>query len=451
MSERKRTAAELAEATPAGRDRYVDLLRALAACLVVLGHWLAIMVTYADGRLSGQHILSVVPWTHPLTWVFQVMGIFFVVGGYANTASWDGARSRGEGYASWVRGRAARLLRPSTVFVIVGTIVAAAARLTGVDPDLVRQGAWLAAIAVWFLAVYVVIVAFVPAMVAAHRRWGLTVVVVLSTVAAGFDALRLGTGVGEVGVANFLLVWLAIHQLGILWRDGVLTRSALGPWLIFAGGFAALVALTTVGPYPMSMVAEPDAQIHNTSPPTVALLALTLAQTGLALVVAPIARRWLQRRWLWTGVIALNGMIMTLFLWHMVAALFAALALYPTGLMPQPELGSGTWWALRIPWLLGCVLAMAVLVVVFARFERPSSRDSHRGREGGSRVVSRPGALAAVPDPVWIWVGTVASCAGIFQLTLAGFEGGGPAGVPLVALLTYGAGLLAFAAVSRSR
>lgn len=430
--------------TPKNRDRYVDFLRALAACMVVSGHWLALMITFEDGSLGGQHILQFLPWTQWFTWGFQVMGMFFVVGGYANTASWDSARRRGEAYDTWVRGRAVRLLRPTTVFLAVGTLAAVGARLAGQDPDLVRQGAWLVSIAVWFLAVYVVVVGCVPAVVAAQRRWGLWFPAALTVVAGAFDALRLGTMEQELAVPNFLLVWLIIHQLGIAWREGAWARSRARPWWLLLGGSGALILFTTVGPYSVSMVAVPDAPVQNTSPPTLALLALVIAQTGLALLLAPRIRRWLRHRVVWRAVIVLNGVIMSLFLWHMVAALGAALALYPTGMMPQPVLGSPEWWLLRVPWLLACGVVMVGLVLVFARFERPQQARRGPARRG------LPVPLDRVPAHAWVLVGTGAVCAGIFQITIAGFQGRGPVGIPAAALLTYAAGLGAFALSGRA-
>jgi hypothetical protein len=84
----------LAEQTPAHRDRHVDLLRAIAIVIVVVGHWLAVHVSY-DGTLRGDSVLALVPWTRPLTWLFQVMPVFFLVGGFANVASLASHRERG--------------------------------------------------------------------------------------------------------------------------------------------------------------------------------------------------------------------------------------------------------------------------------------------------------------------------------------------------------------------
>ncbi len=90
---------EMADATPADRNRVVDLLRGAAILVVVLGHWLMAAV-YVDngGDLHRSDLLGLALWTHPLTWVLQVMPVFFLVGGYANAISWRAASARGTTY-----------------------------------------------------------------------------------------------------------------------------------------------------------------------------------------------------------------------------------------------------------------------------------------------------------------------------------------------------------------
>ena len=107
-------AAELADRTPASRNRYVDFLRAVSMLVVTVGHWLA-AAPYIDatGTLIAAHILTVAPWTAWLTWIVQVMPIFFMVGGYANGISWRAARRNGKSYAAWLEGRLRRLVWPT--------------------------------------------------------------------------------------------------------------------------------------------------------------------------------------------------------------------------------------------------------------------------------------------------------------------------------------------------
>ena len=103
------SARELAAATPATRNRYVDLLRAASIGVVVLGHWMMAVISWEEGKFVGQNLLELSSGFQLLTWVFQVMPVFFIVGGFANAASWDSARRSGIGYADWLRARFARL------------------------------------------------------------------------------------------------------------------------------------------------------------------------------------------------------------------------------------------------------------------------------------------------------------------------------------------------------
>src|SRR5699024_12745024 len=96
-------------ATPETRNRVVDFLRAAAITVVVLlGHWTIIAVD-ADGGILPHGALDRATWTHPLTWVFEVMPIFFLVGAYSKGLSWRSARRKGIGYAEWLRARLRRL------------------------------------------------------------------------------------------------------------------------------------------------------------------------------------------------------------------------------------------------------------------------------------------------------------------------------------------------------
>ena len=82
-------ARRLTTAIPDTRNRYVDFLRAVSILAVVVGHWLIAAPYIADGEIDGINLLAHSPWTQWLTWVFQVMPVFFIVGGY----SWRSRRS----------------------------------------------------------------------------------------------------------------------------------------------------------------------------------------------------------------------------------------------------------------------------------------------------------------------------------------------------------------------
>ncbi|WP_327583924.1 acyltransferase [Nonomuraea sp. NBC_00507] len=422
----------LAERTPPERERHVDLLRAIAITAVVVGHWLAVHVqaTPARGVQTG-NVLEIVPWTRPLTWLFQVMPVFFLVGGYANAVSLTAHRERGGDAAAWVLRRTDRLVRPTTVVLAVLAGSALAARALGADPALVGTAVWAAGIPLWFLVAYLAVVVLTPLTHALHRRYGLAVPIALTVLVGVGDAARLVLKMPVAADGNFLLAWLAVHQLGFSWQDGRLpARPAVGLPMA-AAGLTALVALTVAGPYPTSMVGIAGQEIQNTSPPTLALLALALTQTGLALAFRAPAARWLRRPRPWTVIVAVNLVIMTLFLWHMTAAVLGALALHRTAVLAEPP-GSPAWVLMRLPWLVVLTLILGVLVLVFGPVER--------------RVGPRPaaGAVAGAIAGVLTVLGVGGVLAGLLGVALTG---PGAHGWPATTLIAYfaGAGVLRLA------
>lgn len=372
MATRSNRIEELAAATPASRDRYVDLLRAVSIMVVVFGHWLMAIVYLHHGRLDGMNALDAVPGLWLATWVLQVMPLFFFVGGFSNRVGWKSTLARGGTYGEFLRSRTERLLRPTLIFIGSWSVVAGVAHVAApASFDSLAQATELLAKPLWFLAVYVLVVALAPAMLSLHERHGARVLAVMAGAAVFVDVVRIGLGLTSVGYLNFACVWLFAHQLGYFYGDGTLTalsRRALAASAI--GALALLAILTGSGIYSPSMVGMATERASNNSPPTICLIVLTVWLTSVALLLRPRASRWLQRRKPWMAVIAANSMIMTIFLWHLTALLIAVLALYPLG-WPQPVGGSAVWWAWRPVWMAILSLILCVLVAAFARFERP--------------------------------------------------------------------------------
>ncbi|MGH2757521.1 MAG: acyltransferase family protein [Actinomycetota bacterium] len=387
----------LAAATPEGRDRYVDFLRALSIAVVVLGHWLMAIVYLRDGRLEGANALDVIPGLWLITWVLQVMPIFFFVGGFSNLVAWRAVKRRGESYTGFMRSRVARLIRPTLIFVLIWT--ATAGVLAAMAPGSLQslaQGTELLAKPLWFLAVYVLVVALAPAMIALHERHGARVILVLVGAAAIVDVLRVGFGVPVVGFLNFAFVWLFAHQLGFFYGDGSLVKWSRRSFVV--GGalsLGLLGVLTGSGIYSPSMVGMATDRASNNSPPSICLMILTVWLVSAVMVGRPAIGRWLQRPRAWMAVVAANSMIMTVFLWHLTALLVATLVLLPNG-FPQPDGGTALWWAWRPAWIGALAIVLAGFVAIFGRFERPRAPKVASGRGGdGASVVFGVVALVA--------------------------------------------------------
>lgn len=412
----------------AGRNRYADLLRILAIGAVASGHWLLTDVTYIRGQLSGLDAIGYVSWAGWLTLLFQVMPVFFLVGGYVHAGSWTRRHERGEHWGEWVRKDAVALLWPTTVYVTVAFLGFAVAGMAGAGATELDQAGWLVALQLWFLPVYLLLIVLTPAMLAAHRRWGLAVPAVMALGAGAVDIGVVGARVHVIGYANYLLVWGSMYQWGFAWQDGTLTRQRWRPYALAAGGAAAAALLVGPGPFPVDMIGAGE-RIGNTTPPSIALLAYAAAQTGLVLAVAPAVSRLLERdRW-WRLVTRLNPAVMLVYLWHMVPVIIVAIAFYPTGIIPQPRIGTAEWWELRPAWVALLAVILVPLIAGLLWVHRPLLR------------VLPAGLAPARPwSPALLVAGLAAAGFGLTKLAIGGFSPGG--GLPVLAIGAYACGLL---------
>ncbi len=416
-------AKDLAAQTPSERNRYVDFLRAVSILAVITGHWLITALYYHDGSLTPGDLLVIRPNTQWLTWLFQVMPIFFIVGGYANAVSLESARRREIGYAGWLAARLNRLVTPLLALLLGWAVLAAILYFWGVSGDVIRLASRAALIPIWFLAIYIMVVVLAPATYIAWRRWGLVSLGAFAVVGALVDGAFFVGDLHWLGWSNYFWIWLGVHQLGYAWRDGrmgsraqLLTYSALA--------LAALVLLVFAGPYPLAMVGSPDEALSNSRPPKITLLVLGIFQFGLLLAIEKPMRRLLAGLRVWAATVLINGMIMTLYLWHLTVMVIIVSLLYLAGgpgLGLQP--GSPEWWFTRPIWIAVLYAVLLPVTLLLAPLER--------------RVRA---ADAVVPAAARQVGGAVLICVGVALLALLGFGSAPLPGLDVAAFLMVIAG-----------
>ena len=398
------TLSDLVERTPASRDRVVDFLRGISILAVVFGHWFIGIIWWEGGIIKTTSAVGVTSYLWVGTWLLQVMPIFFFVGGFSNYVTYTAMRERGETGGEFVRSRAARLLRPSLVFFTVWAVVLVALHLTDTGapagPTLWGQTTLLRGVLppgatvpfgpLWFLAVYLAVVALAPWTIALHRRFGLWVPAAMAAGAVVCDVVGFGFGQPLVRWANVAFVLLLPHQLGYCYKDGSMLRWPRAVfWSMLVAGLVGLVVLTTpdvfrwagearfdwfpgIGHYPKSLLGTDVERVSNAYPPTLCFLLGGIWSIGAAMLLRPALGRWLQRTRVWAATIAVNSVIMTLFLWHMTAFLLAVLLLWPLGFGHDHD-STPRWWLERPLWIAVSALILVGLVAIFGRFERPRS------------------------------------------------------------------------------
>jgi fucose 4-O-acetylase-like acetyltransferase len=348
------------------RDLTLDLARVFCVLLVVVIHLLFIGVGRdAEGGLVISRPLEEQPWFAGVTWVGQIMPLFFVVGGFASITAWRSTVRRGGSAADYVKTRVLRLAQPTLPLFLFYVVVVGAATLLALAPELVAQVVEGAGSPLWFIAAYCLCQAFVPVMVRLHERAPALTLAVLLGGAVIVDAARYSSGVTQIGYLNMVFVWLLVQQIGFWYADGWFARRAWWQLILIAAVcYAALVPLTAVGPYNTDMLV-------NLNPPTLPLVLLGLAQACLLCLLRPALARLMDTRPAQAVVFVIGTRLMTIYLWHLpVIIVVAGLGLLIPGASPEPS--SDVWWLSRIPVYLIVLGILIALSFVVGRWERPT-------------------------------------------------------------------------------
>jgi hypothetical protein len=412
----------MVEETPPTRDRAVDVVRLLALVVVVFGHCALLLATLDSGGLRVGNLLGELPSIAPVTWIVQVMPLFFLAGGAASAYGWHTGRACG----AWLFGRMQRLCRPVFWYLAAWTVGLVVARVILGAEAAASLGRECVAL-LWFLGVYLVTLAFVPAVMRLRSGRGFVAVIVsLLAGAAVLDGVRLAVGMPMAAVANFLFVWLIPVVIGVAYARRMITMRIAA--LTAVGTIIAQVVLAAVGPYDLSLVVTGTDRMSNVSPPTV-LLALQCIWMSCAFVsCAGAIRRWAERPRVWRVVAIGNGGAMTLYLWHIPAIALATFAMNAVGLDAYDVHAQSFWYVLA--------LRAVVFAVIMAIAFRLLSPLEHRRLPWWDAPVRAAGAWSTA-------TGVLVCAAGGALLLLA------KQGLTGIAGWTALAGFLAAAAVAR--
>ena len=363
------SASTLAANTPTNRNRAVDFYRAAAMVAVAVGHWLGMVAILGDdGKLIGGNLLDFSPEYWWITWIGQVMPLFFFVGGFASATSLRSSERKGTPPADWIATRLHRMVTPAAAlaaFWAVALLVGSAVGGLGI----VSVGAVGAAIPLWFLANYAIDTALAPFTFRWFRSRPRLVVGALITIFALAETASFA-GIPMVPQINWVIGWLGFQVAGFAWQDGRLpTGRTLAS--LAAGFWALAVAAVSVGPWPAVMLHHGGLDHSPTHPPSTALILFGLAYSFTAAALAPAVTRWLERSTrAWKLTIGANSVAMSVYLWHMTAAVAVAAVAYAVDLIPALEPGTTPWWWTKISFLLANAVVLVVIVKRVAPIEQ---------------------------------------------------------------------------------
>ena len=368
MAETARSEQDAGAETRAGRDPYVDFLRALSLLVVVVWHWAFTILRWGPDGPSATSPLGFTSGLWIATWLLQVMPLFFYIGGYVHLTSWLRASERGVGIGRFVWRRLRQLAVPGAALLVTWLVLGAALE-AAFDQPWIGKAVLLVVSPLWFLAVYLMLIALLPVALWLHRRFDLLAVVWLAGLAMCVDVLRFRYGLAELGWLNMVIVWGLAHQAGFFYERLVQAPRRLDLALLWSGLFG-LVGLVFSGLYPGSMVGVPGDRWSNMAPPTFVIIALLAFQMGVAEVLRPRMQRLLRRpRWARANEV-INRFALPLFLFHTTG-----MAVYLTigwGLLgarfpsdPHPD---AWWWLQRPVAVVGPLICTLPVIWLFGRW-----------------------------------------------------------------------------------
>lgn len=362
---------DIARNTPATRDRYVDFLRAFSILIVVIGHWLSAVVIKDEYGVKVYNAVGMISGLWIITWLLQIMPLFFFVGGFSNARTLNTLMAKGQPLSMFYKKRAIRLLKPTIFFLFVWAIIIILLLIFLSDLKRYRIAIIAAVGPLWFLAVYLFITIIAPFMLKLHKICKILIPIFLFILTAIVDIFRFRFNFSEIAWLNVGFVWLFVHQLGFFYEDDTLIK--IKKWqksLIASTGLLGLIILTNIGSYPKSMIGTGFEKISNMNPPTMCIVMLSLWLIGLAMLLREDINKWLNRPTPWIIVILANRTIMTLYLWHLTAYLLVFLLLYQIGLGHHTTDNILIWWLERPVWVVIPGIILLFFIKAFGRFEQ---------------------------------------------------------------------------------
>lgn len=401
-----------------GRDTAIDFLRALCVVGVVLLHAIMVGVTVVDGAPVFENASDGTGWIVPVSWMLQVMPLFFIIGGFAGFLAHRRQRERGGTASGFLAARVHRLLRPAVFAIGSVGIALAVLSLTGVPAEIVGVAGFRYGQPLWFLGVFLLCQALLPALATAHARAPKSTLAVLVAASLAVDGLRALTGVDGLGFINLAFVWLALQQVGFFLADGTIERLSRRCRAV-CGAAAATVLVATF----VSGIYSPDL-IANINPPTGALLLVGVVHLSAVSLFRGRIEAFSRRPRAAAFAAFVNRRTMTIYLWHMPVLLgmagLSSVAALMTGLkLPEPS--SVAWWVSRPLWLATALALTAAVAVALTRVEtRPSPvlTESPR-RVLGAVTVGLAAVVLLLLIGTTVLTAAVAVCGMLWALRLA--------------------------------
>lgn len=375
----------------AKRDLFIDLVRAVSLTVVVIWHWAFTIIIVEPEKIYPTNPVGYTQGMWLLTWLLQVMPLFFFVGGWANLSSWNAAKNQGITTRTFLTKRVKQLAIPALGLVAIWWALT-------ITITSLYDVAWLWDVTIlvlsplWFAGIYLLIILLMPLWTRLHERFGILTPVWLAGLVALVDVARFNHDIPWVGWLNMLFMWGLAHQAGFFY-DKLTKFTRQQAWALTWAGLFGLIGLVWAGLYPASMVGAPGDKFSNMAPPSLAIVALLTFQIGVLMLIRPWAVEQLNKASWKKFTIRLSTYSMPLYLLHTTGMTIAVIAVYlVTGTRYELWEVSLWWWITRP---LAIALPFLATLPLLALYGKLTSRST---KKQIASTISPPSSANPVSD-----------------------------------------------------
>lgn len=405
---RPRRALAPPELRPAEHARadYLSFLRILALAGIVLAESLLAFTMRGDAEPG---------WVWPLTWLLQLVPLFFLAGGHANLLAWRATRAGGAGYGTYLVNRIGWLIRPVLAFVIAWLVIPLSLELLEAPDASITAFSRVIVQPLWLLGLYLVVVAVTPVMHRLHDLLPVTtpLFLLVGVVGLSFVGGSLAAHAGGVLVA-LLFGQLAFHYAaGTLWRIPRLVLVAVA-----LAAFAGLVVLTVFGAQPKLQLAEPTGYAAF-APSLAGVLLIGIVQLCLVTLPREPGLRAVATSGPARGMAVVRAAPMTVYLVYLCALLvIEGLAGVARG---AGATSGGVEWLTRPRTMLAIGLIAMPTAIAFLWFERRTTAAPEPEHAVDDLADAEP--HRAWPETAAAGLGVVFGALGVLGFAVTGLSG----------------------------
>ena len=398
------------ENTSVSRERFIDFLKVIGLVMIIFNTFY--LIRFSDSY--GEYLIYNLSFDDSLitsyTWFTAGMTLFFFSVGFTNKIAWYANVGRDGSQWKFLTDRVNALLGPVIVWISVVTLIlniysrtySLPLFFTSQDDGVVPLTEFIMW-PLWLVSIYLVVVIFSPLTLFLHKTnpYLTLSMFIISTIA--IDTFDFSLAFSYLKLINYLIFWLAIHQLGYFFADGKIFSYKLSFFtslsvITFGYLFYKFNSSTDF----MSLSSYRLIANSNEDPPTIYYLVASIGLSSLFLLLRNPIEKFLENNIIWNLFSFFHANIYTLFLWHM----FVLFYIYIFG----------------IDYVFYFIILL-VVALIFGDYERSVFKLS-------PNLIQRVNPLQPWPGPMkakmsysnfsLAWISSILILIGIFQVTLGG-------------------------------